>query len=1054
MRSITNRAGRSAPNRLPTFAAAGVLLLGARAASAQTWDGGGADDNFSTPLNWNPNAVPANNGTATLTFAGGVRLNPKVNVNFDVNGIVFDPTAGGFLINSVNGSALTVRGGGVTNNDADQQQIWAPTTFAANSLVNANAGNLRFFGVVGLGANTLTVGGAQEVRFDEGITGTGTIVKNGSGRLVITPIGSPDYDLTVNAGTAVFSGGPTLDAGVTYSVLGGTLDAVNGITIAGGQLTRDSDAAFLLGAGRVMRVEDGGDVTFNGSYSSAGGAALYRVTGAGSTLTSGRFFINDARLEASLGASVSLSGGLSIGNDAGRASAVIDGAGSSLTLASGPVSIGGEQGATAQLTFSNGAAGNLGAGTVSIASLGSTATLTVAGGATLTTGAISLATSANSGTGIVSVSGGGSRLTAGGINVGTSTGTATLNVEQSGTLVLTGPLAIAPAGVVNINGTLTLGAGQALINAGTLNFNSGRVELGTDLAIGGNAASPLGTDIVLPAGKSIEVPSAHTTSVGGSVVIDGGTMSTGRLVNAGGTIDFRRGTLAVTGSSGLRVTSDGPLGANVSLASGATLAVDSTTTIAPDGVVNVTGGTFRSRLTNQGTLAVLAGAAALGGDPVNEAGAQMYVAAPVTLSGFNTTLGTLTNRAGARIELAGPAGRISGPGLFTNAGLLTGHGTVAANVFNAATGEVRAEAGKTLSFTNPMGTNAGLMDLQGGTLDVTPALTNLGRITGRGSLKMRGGLTNAGQVQFSAGLTDVHGAFTQQASGKTIVSGGGTATFYDVVNIAGGSEFRVSQDSRAVFFGPVTGGGAFTGPGTKYFEAGSPALGVVQTAGSTVVEAAATVGATHFRESALTVNGRVSIAAGGGSAGTSGVDSLTLSGSPGAWRGLLDLADHALVVRAGELARVVDQVKDGFDGSGGITSSLADHRRGLGVIANGTSGVPLYAEFQGIASLAGGEVLVRYTLLGDVNLDGTVSGGDLGRVRQHLGTRGDWSAGDFDYDGRVTVRDMAMVRRNFGLSLPVQIAPAGVFAVVPEPGGLGLLAIAGIFSLRRRRCRA
>jgi hypothetical protein len=306
-------------------------------------------------------------------------------------------------------------------------------------------------------------------------------------------------------------------------------------------------------------------------------------------------------------------------------------------------------------------------------------------------------------------------------------------------------------------------------------------------------------------------------------------------------------------------------------------------------------------------------------------------------------------------------------------------------------------------------------------------------------------------MQFTTGTTDVYGPVTQGASGKVIVSGGGSATFYDAVTNPAGSEFRVSQDSRAVFFGSVTGGAAFIGPGAKYFEAGVSTVGTVQTAGSTVVESAAALSATHFRESALTVNGIVSITAGGGSSGTSGVDSLSLGGSPGAWRGLLDLADHALVVRAGDLAGITDQIKDGLDGSGGITSSLANLRHQLGVIINGSSGDPTYTDFQGIASLAGGEVLVRYTLLGDVNLDGIVSGGDLGRVRQHLGTRGDWSAGDFDYDGRVTVRDMAMVRRNFGMSLPVQAPPAGVPGVVPEPGALGLLGIAGILYLRRRR---
>ena len=59
----------------------------------------------------------------------------------------------------------------------------------------------------------------------------------------------------------------------------------------------------------------------------------------------------------------------------------------------------------------------------------------------------------------------------------------------------------------------------------------------------------------------------------------------------------------------------------------------------------------------------------------------------------------------------------------------------------------------------------------------------------------------------------------QTPEGQIIVSGNSNVTFYDAV-VHNGSLFRVSPGSTAIFFGPVSGAGAFTGGGTKIFEGG------------------------------------------------------------------------------------------------------------------------------------------------------------------------------------------------------------------------------------------
>ena len=48
------------------------------ALAGRTWDGGGANNAWSTDTNWITDVEPLNNGAASLIFAGNVRLAPSV----------------------------------------------------------------------------------------------------------------------------------------------------------------------------------------------------------------------------------------------------------------------------------------------------------------------------------------------------------------------------------------------------------------------------------------------------------------------------------------------------------------------------------------------------------------------------------------------------------------------------------------------------------------------------------------------------------------------------------------------------------------------------------------------------------------------------------------------------------------------------------------------------------------------------------------------------------------------------------------------------------------
>jgi hypothetical protein len=57
---------------------------------------------------------------------------------------------------------------------------------------------------------------------------------------------------------------------------------------------------------------------------------------------------------------------------------------------------------------------------------------------------------------------------------------------------------------------------------------------------------------------------------------------------------------------------------------------------------------------------------------------------------------------------------------------------------------------------------------------------------------------------------------------------------------------------------------------------------------------------------------------------------------------------------------------------------------------------------------------VKYTLLGDANLDGSVNFSDFSILQNHYGQAGDWSSGDFNYDGTVNFDDFSILQNNYG----------------------------------------
>jgi hypothetical protein len=162
-----------------------------------------------------------------------------------------------------------------------------------------------------------------------------------------------------------------------------------------------------------------------------------------------------------------------------------------------------------------------------------------------------------------------------------------------------------------------------------------------------------------------------------------------------------------------------------------------------------------------------------------------------------------------------------------------------------------------------------------------------------------------------------------------------------------------------------------------------------------------------------------------------------------------------------------------WNGVGGIntsgsTGSGVDPGYALGY-ADGAEGV--------VSGITSGQIEVRYTLLGDALLNGSVTGndftiliGNLGKSFLPNGNPVGWDDGDFEYTGSVTGNDFTDLVGNLGKSATlgdVQVSGSVWAAVdayaaangitltaedsVPEPASAGFPLVAGVGMLARRR---
>lgn len=218
-------------NRIALLAAVAAVMPAS--AYALDWDGGGADNNWSTANNWNPNGTPPTDDPGTIyNFLGAVRTTPNVDQNWATTAVGFG--ANGFTLNASPGVLLTLYGTSnarVLFTSANFTSVVnVPVKFAVATSGSGFASTINR--ALDVSTNALmTVNGAID-------SNGGSVVKSGAGTLVLTNANTfapgTYFGFNANPGTTRLGNTTSLgnativhDNGV-FSVAGGAATSGNG----------------------------------------------------------------------------------------------------------------------------------------------------------------------------------------------------------------------------------------------------------------------------------------------------------------------------------------------------------------------------------------------------------------------------------------------------------------------------------------------------------------------------------------------------------------------------------------------------------------------------------------------------------------------------------------------------------------------------------------------------------------------------------------------------------------------------------------------------------
>jgi autotransporter-associated beta strand protein len=1029
-------------------------------------------------------------GSANLT-TGGDNTSTTFSGAITGTGGLIKVGTGAFTLSGTNGYT------GATGVDAGTLKAGAADSFAAGSAVTVASGatlNLNGFdetiaslagaGSVTLGSGTLTTGGNDtSTTFSGGITGTGGLIKVGTG--VFTLSGTNGYTGatsvsvgTLQAGAAnafagasavTVAGGANLDLN-SFNEAIGSLAGAGAVTLGSGTLTTGGDNTSTVffggisGSSGVVKTGTGvftlsgingytGSTNVNAGVLKAGASGSFAAGSAvtvasGATLNLNSFDETIASL-AGAGSAALGSATLTTGDATSTAfSGGITGTGRLIKVGTGVFTLSGANGYTGATSVS---AGTLQAGAIN--SLAGASAVTVAGGATLDLNSFNQAVGSLAGAGAVTLGSG--ALTAGGDNTSTA---------FSGGITGTGGLTKVGTGVFTVSGANSY-AGATGVGAGTLQAGAANTfAAGSAVTVAGGAALDLNsfneTIASLAGAGSVTLGSATLTAgSAASTVFSGGITGTGALIKTGS------GTLTFTGTNsygGGTTVAAGVLQGDTSSLQGAI--TDSAALVFNQAAA----GTYAGAITGAGVVAktgagvlTLTGANAYGGATTLGAGilragaantfsasSDVTVAggAGLDLNGFNQTVASLAGAGGvtlgsATLTTGGDNASTAFAGGITGTGSLTkvGTGVFTLSGMNGYIGTTNVNAGVLKAGAANSFAGVSAVTVAGGaTLDLNSFNQSVGSLTGAGDVTLGSAMLTSGAdntstsfggiISGAGGLTKIGtGAFT--LTGLNSFTGGATLNGGELV--AGADANLGGAGSSLNFTGGVLGvsGTGFTSSARAINFAGG-GFDIIDAQNTfTVAQALAGGALVKLGAGTLVLTGANTYAGGTTvSAGTLQGDTTSLQGA------ILDSAtvvfnQAANGVYAGVLSGSGALVKDN---AGRLTLDGANTFNGTttindGILAVGDIAHPGASLFGTVNVMTGGELIGHGRINGTVNvLGGTVKpGGSIGTLTIN---------GNFNLGASSTLVIELNPQANSTINVTGDAVLNGALVLNPDPG--------------------
>jgi autotransporter-associated beta strand protein len=671
-------------------------------------------------------------------------------------------------------------------------------------------------------------------------------------------------------------------------------------------------------------------------------------------------------------------------------------------------------------------------------------------------------------------------------------GAGTLELSGNGALSATSPAAVDIATAATLTVTTDSQSGTVTIGALT--------GAGTATVFGGALSSP---GMTLAFG-----PAAGTTTFAGLI------SGAGSFAMVGAGVERLSGTVANTGTLGLTVIA-GELrlgdGMNVDLFS-SSYAGTSTVTGGKMNIVatypSSAGSLTFTGTTNAATIQVSGPHTLITRDiNVTPANATLFISGVADGSGTIEWSGSTTDDAGGTVGESGATLTYTGTATFGGTVTATGGGSLTADP-GAANGivTIRALSGPGLVFIDPSMTLS---------LNPDPSTTSVftGNTAGSGEIShdaagthtFTGTLGHSGGIVVTAGRLILAGTYSSTYTGSAIVTGTGTLEIDTAYPLTAGLGFAGGATATSPGAGPTMilnwapdwTGRSLTVPAgnTLIFDGASTAsshVGVVMDT-LTVGETGDLIGTSAAHGMVLVSRVPANSLGGRGSDSTVivlnnlNIAQTTNSSGTATYVGEVDLTNNDLIIHSNAYtseatvrAMIAAWGPPVQTTSGSYTFSNTPNFSGLGssMVGNGDAlsacatlgvitnddgtgtGTPLDTYFDGVP-VSHGDLLVKYTYMGDTMLRGYVDADDLANLLAGMdGGLTGWISGDTNYDGVVNSTDLQNLLNSMaicdggGVNMLVRRAGAGGGggdgSAVPEPSAL-VVGLVGVPLLARRR---